>query len=82
MNIDERDPATTAPMPRCRFATSVVDQNEPHGFGSSGKVVAATGELTIANQPDVGLMNQCRGIERLAWLFLGKLLRRKLAQSA
>src|SRR6516162_1843958 len=51
LNIDERDPATTATVPRGSLAASVIDEDEAHGFGGGGEKVAATSELLVPNQP-------------------------------
>ena len=67
-------------MPPGRLAAGVVDQDEAHGLGGGGEEVAATRELAIADEPQVRLMDQGRGVERLARLLLGQLLGRQLAQ--
>src|SRR6516162_366335 len=74
LNIDEGNPATTAAVPRGPLAASVVDEDEAHGFGGSGEEVSATRELPVADKPQVRLMDQGRGIKRLAGLLLGELV--------
>jgi hypothetical protein len=74
LNIDEGDPPTTAAMPPGRLAASGVDQNKAHGFCGGGEEVTATCELAIADEPQVRLMDQGRGVQRLAGLLLGQLL--------
>jgi hypothetical protein len=64
------------------LAAGVVDQNPPHRLGSRSKeVAAAIPVLRLLNihQPKVRLVDQGRGLQGLARLFLGQLLRRQLA---
>jgi hypothetical protein len=65
------------------LAAGLIDQDAPHGLGSGGEEVAAAlpGPLRApADQPQVGLLHQRRGLERLAGLLLGELPGRELAQ--
>jgi hypothetical protein len=80
LDIDEGNPATTAAVPPRRLAARIVDQDETHGFGGSGKEVTAARELSIANQPQVCLMNQTGGLQRLPRFLLRQLLAGELAQ--
>src|SRR5262249_22632470 len=57
-----------------------VDQDAAHRLGRGGKEVAAVGELLIAHQAQVGLVDQGRRVQGLPRLFLGQLGRRQLAQ--
>ena len=56
------------------FVPGLVDQNPPHGLGSGGEEVPPAlpflGSVPI-HKPDVGLMNQGRGLECLARLLVG-----------
>jgi hypothetical protein len=65
------------------LAAAILDQNAPHSFRGSGEEMAAAvpvlGLLDI-HQPEVGFVDQGRGLERLPGLLLGEFLRRELAQ--
>ena len=69
-------------LARC-LAAGLFDEDAAHGLGRGGEEVAAAvpvlGLLRV-HQPQVGLVDQGRGLERLAGLLLGQLLRRQLAQ--
>src|SRR4051794_27062111 len=80
LHIDERDPAPTATMPRGRLAAGGVDQDDAHGLRGRGEEMTATGELAIADEPQVRLMDQGRGVERLARLLVRQPLGGQLAQ--
>src|SRR5262249_40257671 len=65
------------------LAPRLLDEDPPHGLrGRSEEVAAAVPWLGLihVHEPDVGLMDQGRGLECLAGLFLGELLGRQLAQ--
>jgi NhaP-type Na+/H+ or K+/H+ antiporter len=66
------------------FVTNPVEQNAPHRFGGSAKKMSAAVPglfaLARADQPQVRLVDQCRGLQRLARSFLGEALGGKLAQ--
>src|SRR5207237_6131240 len=65
------------------LATSIIDQDAAHGLGRGGKEVAAAVPVlgfVRVHQPEVGLVDQGRGLERLAGYFLGQLLGGQLAQ--
>jgi hypothetical protein len=71
--------AATAPLeppPRPR----VLDEDPAHGLGGRGKEVTPIVEFLIAHQPQIGLVHQGRGVEGLAGLLPGELLRGELAQ--
>src|SRR5262249_25084283 len=62
---------------------SVLDQDAPHRFGRGGeKVATAVPVLGLfdIHQAQIGLVNQGRGLKRLAWLLLSEFLGCELAQ--
>ena len=69
---------------RASLAAGAVDQDPPHGLGRGGEEVAAAvpvpGSLSASDQPEVRLVDQGRGLERLAGLLLRQLLGGQLAQ--
>ena len=65
------------------FASGLIDQNSPHGFGGGGEkmpAVVPAGLGLVADEPELGLMNQGRGLQCLSRLFLGELSRSQLPQ--
>jgi hypothetical protein len=70
-------PDTPAPVLGSPLATGPLHENPPHGLGRGGEEVAAAvpmlGLLRI-HQPNVRLVDQGRGLERLAGLLLRHLL--------
>jgi hypothetical protein len=53
---------------RSEFATRTLDENAAHRLGSSGKEMCTVGESSVAeSQP--GLVNEGRGLKRVARLF-------------
>src|SRR5436190_1670371 len=61
----------------------VIDKNPPHGFGGSGKEMAAAVPQILSQwveQTQVGFVNQRRRFERLPRFFLGQLLRSQFAK--
>ncbi len=79
----EIEPSAAAAALACRFVPGAVDQNPPHGFGRRREEMAATiPTLSVvrADQPQVRLVNQRRGLQRLAWLLPRKPLGRQMAQ--
>ena len=67
-------------MPPGRLAAGSVDQDEVHGLRGGGEEVTAACELAIADEPQVRLMDQGRGVECLARLLAGQPLGGQLAQ--
>src|SRR5262249_71798 len=62
---------------------SVLDQDAPHRLGRGGKEMTAIVParfLPVADQAQVGFVNQGRRLQRLPRLFLGQLLGGQLAQ--
>ena len=80
VNVDSLERAASL---RAAFLPCAVNQNAPHRLGRGGEEVPPAvpflGFVHI-HKPDVGLMNQGRGLECLARLFLGQLGRRQLPQ--
>src|SRR5258708_38600798 len=65
------------------FAAGVLDQDAAHSLGRGGKEMApavASALCISADQPEVCLVHERRGAERLPRLFLSQLRRRQLAQ--
>ena len=80
--FDVLSPASTASS-LALFVPCLVDEDTPHGRGGRGEevmAIAINAGLGSAHQPQIGLVDQGGGFERLAGLFLGQLLRRQLAQ--
>ena len=66
--------ATAAPF-LALLATGVIDEDAAHGLGRGGEEVAAAVPVLHAvhiHQPHEGLMNQGRGLQRLARFFRGQ----------
>jgi hypothetical protein len=63
------------------FAAGVLDQDAPHSLGGRSEEVAAVlpAGIPLSHQPEVRLVNQGRGLERLTGLLLRHPLRRQLA---
>jgi hypothetical protein len=79
--IGQFNPLAAAAMPLSLLPSSIIDQNSAHRFGSRGEEVAAIDELTLPSQEtDICLMNQGGRLERVAWSFMGQLLRCQSAQ--
>ena len=78
LNIHPPSPAALLPP----FAAGVLNQDAPHGLGRGSEEVFAVLPVILpgADQPQVGFVNEGRGLERLARSLLGELLRRELAQ--
>jgi hypothetical protein len=58
----------------------MVDQHSPHGLARGGEEVSSVLELLIAHEPQVGLVNECRGAQRVAWGLVCHVLGRQPAQ--
>ena len=68
---------------RARLPPGTVDEDAPHGLGGRGEEMASAVPVRAVvgtDQPEVRLVNQGRGLERLAGLLLGQLLGGQLAQ--
>jgi hypothetical protein len=79
----EIDALAVAPVLLRFLAAGVFDHDAAHGLGRGGKEVAAAvpvSRLLYVYQPQVGLVNQGRRLQRLAGLLLSEFLRRELAQ--
>jgi hypothetical protein len=62
-----------APVLAAALAACTLDQDAPHRLGSSGEETAATVPALFfirADQPELRLMNQTGGFQRLPWFFL------------
>ena len=65
------------------FAASIFNENAAHGLGGSREEVTAAVPVlvcTTAYQPQISLVNEGRGIQRLTRLFLGQFARRQAPQ--
>ena len=49
-----------------------LDKDAAHGLGGSGEEVATTIELLVEDQPQIRLVNQRSGLERLAGFLVGE----------
>ena len=61
----------------------MVDEHPSHRLGGSGKKVAPIGEYTASrgtNEPQIGLVNQGRGVQRVARCLIRDVTSRELAQ--
>jgi hypothetical protein len=77
------EPFTSAAVAKPALAASVLDLDAPHRLGGGSEEVApAVPGLSVAaaDQAQIGFVNKCGGIERLAGLFLGHLVGREPAQ--
>jgi hypothetical protein len=75
VQIDSPDLTSAFPS---LLAASVFDENGPHGLGCGSKEMASAVpvlDLVDVHQADVRLVDQRRGLERLAGFFLGESLR-------
>ena len=63
-------------------AAGVLDEDAAHGLGGRREEVAAAVPVQrhlLVHEPQVGLVDQGGGLQRLAGRLLGELLRRQLA---
>ena len=70
-------------MAEAPLAAGAFDEDAPHGLGRGGEEVAAAVPVlgpVPTDQPQVGLVDQGRGLEGLAGLLLGQPRRGELAQ--
>jgi hypothetical protein len=65
-------PRTSAVAFEPLSGASALDKDTAHGFGCGGEEVATTIELLVADQPQVRLVNQRGGLERLAGFLVGE----------
>ena len=82
-NSLEIDALSPAPVLDALFPAGSLDKNATNGFrGGRKKMSSAVPALSFVRvyEPYIRFMNQGRGLERLALLFLRQLLRRKLAK--
>ena len=58
-----------APTFLAQLAASVIDENSPHHACSNRKEVrlALPIDLTLPQHPDVGFVDQCRGLKGVPW---------------
>ena len=59
------------------LAPSLIDENATHGLGRRGEKMSATVPmlgLRVVHQPQISLVHQRRGLQRLPRLFVGELL--------
>jgi len=71
LHIDKGHSSKSTPMSNCRLATRVVDEEKAHGLGGGGEKVPAARERPIAHEPQISLVDEACGVERLASFFLG-----------
>ena len=74
-----------AAMAEALLASGVLDENAPHPFGGGGKEMSPAVpvlRLLLIHEPEIGLVNQRRGLERLAWGFAGQPLGGQLRSSS
>jgi hypothetical protein len=79
----QADAAPPAAMLGPPLAPGLVDEDAAHGLGGGGEEVAPAVpvlDLVHVHQPEVRLVDQGGGLEGLARLLLGQLLRRQPAQ--
>ena len=79
----EIDAPFAAAVPDPQLLPGLFNQDAPHGLCGGGEEMAAMIPRLIrglADEPDIGLMNQSGGLERLARLLLGQFRRRQRAQ--
>jgi hypothetical protein len=58
----------------------VLDENPPHGLGRCGEEVPSAIKLLIAHQAQIGLVDQGRGVKRVAGAFVGHMPGREPAK--
>ena len=76
-------PLATAPAFLAPFVACAVNDNSAHGLGRGGEEMTAAVpilNLPCIHQANVRIMDECGGLERLAWFFVRQLSRRQLAQ--
>ena len=81
----ELDPLPVAAVLQASLAAGLVDQDAAHRLGRGGEEVAPAVPvlgLVHVDQPEIRLVDQGRGLERLAGLLLGQLLGGQAAQLA
>jgi len=77
------DPPPSSAAFETLLFSGAINEDAAHGLGSSSEEVAAAVPVLDrldVHQPQIRLVNQRRGLERLARLLLGEALRRQLAQ--
>ena len=77
------DPLPVAAVLGPPFPPGVVDEDAAHGFGGGGEEVAAAVPglgLARAHESEIRLMDEGRGLERLAGLFLSESLGREFTE--
>jgi len=73
----ERDTMPVAAATGLLLSPRALDENPPHGLGGGSEEVTAAVPLLrprLVDEPDVRLVDQRRGLERLAGLLLGQFL--------
>ncbi len=81
--VPKFDPFASAAAFPGLVASGIVDQNPPHCFGGRGKKVAAVLpmlNLVDIDEPEIGLVDQGRGLKGLPRLLVSQPLRSQLAQ--
>jgi hypothetical protein len=76
----KRHPISLAAVSITSFPTGAIDENPPHRAGRHSKEMFAAGELIVADQAQKCLVNERRGLKRLARLLRGQAGARELAQ--
>ena len=88
ITIKQFDLLPSTAMLQSFLAARILNQDAAHGLGSGRKEVTATVPMLlfaivhrrIAEQSQIGFVNQCGGAECLAWFFLGQFPRRQPPQ--
>ena len=75
VQVDQFDARRPPPLDGRVLAAGVLDEDAAHGLGRGGEEVAAAVPVlrrVAADQPEVRLVDQGRGLERLPGLLLGQ----------
>src|SRR5262249_1868454 len=67
-------------MPQPMGAPGPFYQNAPHRLRRCRKEMPPIGKFLVANESQVGFMNECRGVKSLAWFFMLHLYRSQPTQ--
>ena len=79
-HFGQADSLAIATMSLALSSSSSVDEDLSHRFGRDTEKMFAIIEASVADQFQIGLVNQCRGIQSLPWLLLGHPRCRQFAQ--
>src|SRR5262245_63077914 len=75
LQVVERLMIQASSAPQALFLSRLINQDSPHGLGGGAEEMAARvprWRRFSADQPQIRLVDQCRGLERLAGFFVSE----------